>query len=111
MMMNGEMNETQLIFFGPTKPAEELYLLDTDPHEIRNLVADPAFADELKRHRDILAGWIKETGDRGQATESDDGLLQTYYRWKDKCVNPEYDRIRHLYTPKTKSKKKTRKRA
>lgn len=100
MMANGEMNETQLVFFGPEKPAEELYDLANDPHEIHNLVENPRFAGELERHREILASWIEKTGDKGQATESDDGLLQAYYLWKEKCVNPEYDRIRHLYTPK-----------
>jgi len=41
-----------------------------------------------------LKEWIAETGDQGQATESDAGLLAALKRWGDKCVNPEYDRIR-----------------
>jgi len=96
MMANGEMNETQLIFFGPEKPAEELYDLENDPHEIHNLADDPAFAEELERHRQILADWIEETGDQGQETESDAGLLAALKRWGDKCVNPEYDKVRPM---------------
>ena len=94
MMANNEMNETQLIFFGPDKPPEELYDLENDPHEIHNLAEDPAFQKELEEHRTMLKDWIAETGDQGQTTESDAGLLAALKRWGDKCVNPEYDRVR-----------------
>lgn len=100
MMADREMNETQLIFFGDKKEAEELYDLENDPHEIRNLAGDPEYAEELRRHREILEGWIAETGDKGQEGESDIGLLCTLKRWGDKCVNPEYDRVRHLLEKK-----------
>ena len=94
MMANNEMNETQLIFFGREKPPEELYDLENDPHEIHNLAEDSAFQKELEEHRQLLKDWIVETGDQGQATESDAGLLAALKRWGDKCVNPEYDRVR-----------------
>ena len=97
MMAAGEMNETQNVFFGPKKPAEELYDLEKDPHEINNLADDPAFAAALKRHRQILAKWIDETGDQGQEVESDIGLLATMKRWGERCVNPEYDRVRDAW--------------
>ena len=92
------MNETQLLFFGDasTRVPEELYDLEQDPHEINNLADNPEFADELKAHRALLANWIAETGDKGQHPESDVGLLCTLRRWGEKCVNPEYDRVRHL---------------
>ena len=94
MMAKGEMNKTQLIFFGPKKQPEELYDLANDPHEIHNLANDPKYQKALEQHRKLLADWIKETGDKGQQTESDAGLLATLKRWGDKCVNPEYDRVR-----------------
>lgn len=94
MMAAGEMNEVQKIFFSDHKPAEELYDLEQDPHEIHNLAGDPEYADALKQHRRLLADWIRETGDRGQQPESDVGLRCTLKRWGDKCVNPEYDRVR-----------------
>ena len=97
MMANGEMNETQLVFFGPQKPAEEIYDLTNDPHEIHNLATNPRFANELEKHRKILADWIERTGDRGQEVESDAALLAALKRWQDKCVNPEYDRVRETY--------------
>lgn len=94
MMANGEMNPTQLLFFGNDRVPEELYDLHNDPHEIDNLAGKPRFAKELERHRNLLAGWIDATGDRGQQPESDVGLRCTLKRWGAKCVNPEYDRVR-----------------
>jgi len=94
MMAHGEMNEAQLVFFGDQKPAEELYDLAADPHEIHNLAADPVYAEALERHREALAEWITETGDQGQQPESDIGLLSALKRWGDKAVNPEYDKVR-----------------
>jgi len=96
MMASGQMNETQLIFFGDRRPADELYDLENDPHEIHNLAGDPRFQAELERHRQILAQWIEETGDQGQQRESDIGLLCTLKRWGAECVNPEYDSVRPL---------------
>ena len=81
------------VFFGP-RPAEELYHLGKDPHETRNLARDPAFKAELERHRRLLEEWIEKTGDKGQYPESDAGLREVLRQWKDKCINPEYDRVR-----------------
>jgi hypothetical protein len=50
----------------------------------------------------LLDNWIKETGDQGLKTESDPGLLAVLKRWGAKCVNPEYDRVRHLLEAKKK---------
>jgi N-sulfoglucosamine sulfohydrolase len=96
MMARGEMNEAQRVFFGPTKPAEEFYDLENDPHQIHNLANNPRFAAELERHRKLLAGWIERTGDKGQVTEDDAGLIQVLYEYHDKAVNPEYDRLRSV---------------
>ena len=102
MMANDEMNEAQLVFFGPKKEPEELYDLANDPHEIYNLAKDPKFKKVLEEHRLLLDGWIKEHGDKGLETESDPGLLAVLKRWGDKCVNPEYDRVRPLLKPSNK---------
>ncbi len=99
MMANGEMNETQLIFFGDTKPEEELYDLENDPHQIHNLAGDPAYRDALEKHRQLLSGWIQETGGGGLEPEPDSGLIQVLYQWGDRCVNPEYDALRDQIEP------------
>lgn len=52
-----------------TRPAEELYHLPDDPHELRNLAADPAHAARLRELRADLDAWMREQGDEGLATE------------------------------------------
>ena len=82
------------------RPTEELYDLATDPHQLNNLADNPAFQDELKRHRQILENWITETGDKGQQPEDPEQLRATYNLWKDKPIfknantNPEYEQFR-----------------
>lgn len=97
LMVNGELNKDQLVFFGDEKPEEELYDLNNDPHEINNLANSPKYKKEIEKHRKMLSEWVEETGDMGQKSESDIGLKCVLDRWKDKCVNPEYDRIRKLH--------------
>jgi hypothetical protein len=52
-------------------PDEELYDLQSDPHEIRNLAtsSNPQDQAELKRLRNVLQNWIKETHDQGETSE------------------------------------------
>ncbi len=57
-------------FFEPTKPVEELYDLQGDPHEVRNLAGDPRQAATLKRLREALEGWQEKIGDQGLVPES-----------------------------------------
>jgi N-sulfoglucosamine sulfohydrolase len=52
-----------------TRPAEELYDVANDPHELTNLAADPKQADRLKTLRADLDAWMAANGDRGLATE------------------------------------------
>ncbi|KHL26570.1 arylsulfatase A family protein [Croceibacterium mercuriale] len=45
------------------RPAEELYDLESDAEETRNLAADPAHAGTVRRLRRMLADWRREQGD------------------------------------------------
>ena len=90
----GRLDEVQDRFWSDDRPAEELYDLQNDPHEIDDLAGRPGYAQELERHRNILAHWIRETGDKGQDPEDAAGLKYMFDWWGDKCVNPEYDRFR-----------------
>ncbi len=63
------LNETQLIFFKPEKPPEELYDITVDPHEVNNLASSPQSQDVLKKMRAVLDKWQKETKDLGLVPE------------------------------------------
>lgn len=106
----GKLNEVQARFMAPERPAEELYDHKTDPHETVNLAEDPRYADVLKAHRGILEEWIRETGDKGQHPEGEAGLKAVMQRWRNRCVNPEYDPIKKKYPELMKPKPRTRRR-
>ena len=57
-------------YFEPTKPDEELYDLDSDPFEVKNLASDPAHAAALKRLRGELENWQDKIGDQGLVPEA-----------------------------------------
>jgi len=68
----GKLTPEQDVLCGPTMPAEELYDLDADPHEVKNLAALPeqqALRDRLSR---VLEKWIEESNDQGRTFEPED---------------------------------------
>lgn len=56
---------------------DELYDLDADPFEERNLAGDPAYADDLSRLSAALDAWLDTVGDLGRLPEGE--LLE---RWR-----------------------------
>jgi arylsulfatase A-like enzyme len=66
---SGKLNEVQERLFTPTRPAEELYDLESDPHEIDNLAGDPAHTETLAMLRKRLDDWMETTGDQGRQPE------------------------------------------
>ncbi len=71
LFAEGKLTPPQAALCAPTMPPEELYDLETDPHEIKNLAADPAHADELKKLRGAVEKWIADTHDQGAEMEPD----------------------------------------
>lgn len=57
------------LLFASERPAEELYDLAADPHETRNLAADPDFAKIRDDLRAQLEAWQVRTNDRGRDPE------------------------------------------
>ena len=57
------------LLFSPTRPAEELYDVQADPFETRNLSADPQFRTALEALRARLDRWMVVTHDCGPESE------------------------------------------
>ncbi|MFG0255592.1 MAG: sulfatase-like hydrolase/transferase [Rhodopirellula sp. JB053] len=65
MKADGKLSAAQLLVLADTKPTEELYDLERDPHEIRNLASDDAHEQTKHRLAQQLDLWIELTGDTG----------------------------------------------
>lgn len=69
----GKLHGPQALFFAPTKPAEEFYDTQADPHEINNLIGSsrPGHLEKMKELRGVLDAWIAETHDLGAMSEEE----------------------------------------
>lgn len=68
----GQLTPVQEILCAPTMPGEELYDVQTDPHEIQNLASSPQHQATLIRLRSALEDWIAATHDQGATLEPPD---------------------------------------
>lgn len=65
----GKLTPAQEALCAATMPAEELYDLDADPHEVDNLAGRPGHRAALERLRRVLDAWLIETDDQGRFPE------------------------------------------
>ncbi|HNY39976.1 MAG TPA: sulfatase [Bryobacteraceae bacterium] len=65
----GRLKGAELLFMAGRKPDFEFYDLKQDPHEIRNLAADPAHRQRIREYSAILDEWIQSTADQGRTPE------------------------------------------
>lgn len=68
----GKLTPAQAALCAPTMPAEELYDLESDPHEIHNLATAPEHKATLEHLRSVLENWIAETNDQGREMEPEE---------------------------------------
>ena len=54
-----------------SRPAEELYDTQADPHQVHDLSADPAHRATLARMRAAVAEWMTRSGDQGLINEAE----------------------------------------
>lgn len=86
----GNLNDTQRRFF-QTKPAEELYKVADDPHNVHNLAGDPQYQDVLQRMREANSDWIHQHKDLGFIPEETIDSLRD--------GQPLYDAVRDQSMP------------
>ena len=67
----GTANEGVAKFLTPSKPIEELYDTQIDPHEMNNLASDPQYKNILGRMRKTHLAWVLETRDLGLVPEAE----------------------------------------
>ncbi len=65
----GKLDSAARQFFHKTRPSEELYDLDRDPYEMRNLAREPEFENVRNELRQALDSWIRSSGDLGRTAE------------------------------------------
>lgn len=70
------------------RPAEELYNLASDPHELRNLAAQPEHAETLRSLGAELSHWMHEHQDKG-TTFAEPRLLSNPDSYGPRAVQPE----------------------
>ncbi|MCM8532728.1 MAG: sulfatase [Lentisphaeraceae bacterium] len=58
----GKLNEVQSAFY-KARPAEQLFDLEKDPHEINNLATDPKYSDILAEMRGEMKGRVRSLPD------------------------------------------------
>jgi uncharacterized sulfatase len=83
---NRKLTGATAVFMAPHKPPEELYDLDNDPHELKNLAALPESEPILRRMREAHRQWIRDVVDLGFLPEGD---LRTRFG-----KVPEYEAVR-----------------
>ena len=77
----------------PTRPREELYDLEEDPHELRNLAADDEHHDTLIRLRNELDAWIERIDDQGRFPEPPE-VIEHWERQMRQNYDERLDRLR-----------------
>ena len=67
----GKLSGPAKYMVSPTKPPEELYDTQSDPHEIRNLADSPEYREVLQQMRKAHQTWMVQTLDTGLLQEAE----------------------------------------
>ena len=78
----GKLTEAQAQWFRSSKPEEELFDCDADPHELNNLITDPKYKDKVNELRTEMDRWLADIGDQPNLPERE--LITQLWRGADK---------------------------
>ena len=71
LQAEGKLSGAPALWMRTKRPAEELYDTVADPHQIRDLSADPAHRATLERLRRAVTDWMQRIGDQGLINEAE----------------------------------------
>ena len=69
LQAEGKLTGPPALWMRTSRPAEELYDTRTDPHQIRDLSAEPTYRATLERMRKAVTDWMTRSGDQGLVNE------------------------------------------
>lgn len=67
----GKLTGPAALWMRTSRPAEELYDTQADPHQVRDLSADPAHKATLERMRGAVVTWMRDAADQGLINEAE----------------------------------------
>lgn len=67
----GELSEEAALWLRTSRPPEELYDTEADPHQVRDLAGDSAHRATLLRMRAAVEDWMDRIDDQGLVNESE----------------------------------------
>jgi arylsulfatase A-like enzyme len=67
----GKLTGPAALWMRTSRPAEELYDTQSDPHQIRDLSGDPAHRATLERLRGAVIAWMRDSADQGLINEAE----------------------------------------
>ncbi|MDC0584183.1 sulfatase [Bacteroidales bacterium] len=70
MRDEGALNETQMLWFNPSKPEIEFYDVNADPEQVNNLAHLPEHQDKIKKMLTALEKWQEKIDDKGGVPEA-----------------------------------------
>ena len=73
----GELDEYQALWFRKSKPEEELFDIENDPHELNNIANNPQYAEVLTAMREECISWMNVIDDKGLIEEKE--LIESFY--------------------------------
>ncbi len=97
MYREGKCDRIQRLFWEP-KPAEELYDLKADPHEVNNLADSPEYQDILLKMRKACLDWQRDIRDTGFIPEGEMVELDRRQKFYDFARSEAYDLDRIMET-------------
>jgi hypothetical protein len=71
LQAEGGLSGTAGLWMRTHRPAEELYDVGNDPHQISNLASDAAHKGTLERLRGAVTDWMARIGDQGLINEAE----------------------------------------